>query len=191
MKCLLKSSNSESGFTLVAAVAIPNFQKYQARSKTTEAKIQLAAIYVAEESFFSTYNIYHTCLKFMGYDPREEINSRIYTTGFTHSAVAIDATAYISATTAGINTVDCPEAATNATNTTFFPAGKGLGNLISDSAHLTSTTNGTQTNSSTMTFLAGAAGIIHKEFTAATGASGSSYFTIDQSKKISTIRTGY
>ncbi len=65
MKFFFKSFKRQSGFTLVelmvvvaiigllSAVAIPNFQKYQARTKTTEGKLQLAAIYAAEASFYS------------------------------------------------------------------------------------------------------------------------------------------
>ena len=60
----------QEGFTLVelmvvvaiigilSAVAIPNFQRYQAKSKTSEAKLQLAAIYTAETSFISDFDMY-------------------------------------------------------------------------------------------------------------------------------------
>ena len=52
--------NNQSGFTLVelmivvaiigvlSAVAVPNFKKYQAKAKSSEAKVQLAAAYTAE-----------------------------------------------------------------------------------------------------------------------------------------------
>jgi len=64
MKKLLK------GFTLIelmivvaiigilAAIAIPNFVKFQCRSKQSEAKGNLKAIYVAEEAYRGEYDTY-------------------------------------------------------------------------------------------------------------------------------------
>lgn len=88
MKKFLKGAE---GFTLVelmvvvaiigilSAVAIPNFKRYQAKSKQSEAKIQLAAVYTAEVSTNSDYDTYGTCLVSMGYD----ISPRgYYTIGF-------------------------------------------------------------------------------------------------------------
>lgn len=81
MKTKTPVVETESGFTLVelmvvvaiigilAAVAIPNFRKYQAKSRTSEAKIMLAAGYTSEESYYQEYNAYATCLKFMGFLP--------------------------------------------------------------------------------------------------------------------------
>jgi type IV pilus assembly protein PilA len=43
---------------ILAAIAIPNFLKFQLRSKTGEAKANLAAIRTAEEGYFSEYGIY-------------------------------------------------------------------------------------------------------------------------------------
>jgi type IV pilus assembly protein PilA len=63
MRRLFKSA--QEGFTLVelmvvvaiigvlSAVAVPNFKKYQAKSKSSEAKLQLSAAYTALQSFFS------------------------------------------------------------------------------------------------------------------------------------------
>ena len=203
MKTFFKTIRRQDGFTLVelmvvvaiigllSAVAIPNFQKYQARSKTAEAKLQLSAIYTAEASFFADYNIYHTCLNYMGYNPFEEKNTRYYTTGFNVTGSA-DATAYTSAVNAGIDSssAGCPNGLTAADNSSFYLAGKAIGAYLADNSHLHCTAHGTQT-STTMTYVAGAAGVIHKAFTGASGAAGSSAFTIDQAKKISTVRNGF
>ncbi|MGH7289275.1 MAG: type IV pilin protein [Myxococcota bacterium] len=43
---------------ILAAIAIPNFLQFQLRSKTGEAKTNLAAIRTAEEGFFAEFNIY-------------------------------------------------------------------------------------------------------------------------------------
>ncbi len=200
MKTFLKTLRRQDGFTLVelmvvvaiigllSAVAIPNFQKYQARAKTAEAKLQLSAIYTAEASFFADYNIYHTCLNYMGYNPAEEISSRYYATGF-NVAGSIDSTAYASAVNAGINSGECPNGLAAATaNSSHFAAGKRIGSNIADNTHNTASGFGVQTNTGTMTYTAGAAGVIHKEFT--TNAQ-SSYFTISEAKRIQTVRNGF
>lgn len=104
----MKIKNSQQGFTLVelmvvvaiigilSAVAIPNFQTYQARSRTSEAKIQLASLYSAQITFAGDYNEYSTCLSQMGYTPGGNHNpndgsstdnfngsNRYYAVGFT------------------------------------------------------------------------------------------------------------
>jgi type IV pilus assembly protein PilA len=67
MRTLLKRNG---GFTLIelmivvaiigilAAIAIPNFLQFQLRSKTGEAKTNLAAIRTAEEGYFAEFNNY-------------------------------------------------------------------------------------------------------------------------------------
>lgn len=171
---------------LLSAIAIPNFQKFQARSRTTEAKLQLAAVYTAEESFYSTFHIYHTCLNYMGYDPTEFKNTRFYAVGFTVSA-SIDALQYQSAISSGITTVDCPASLAATADTTFFEAGTGVGAAVASSAHIPANAIGAQTGGN-ITFTAGAGGVIHKSFTSAAT---SSAFTINEVKKIETVRLGY
>ena len=46
---------------ILAAVAIPNFRNYQLKSKESEAKVNLAAIGVAQEAYFAEYDAYVVC----------------------------------------------------------------------------------------------------------------------------------
>jgi type IV pilus assembly protein PilA len=67
---MLRKLRSKKGFTLIelmivvaiigilAAIAIPNFLKFQAKSKQSEAKSNLGAIYTGEISFFGETNQY-------------------------------------------------------------------------------------------------------------------------------------
>ena len=66
---------SKKGFTLIelmivvaiigilAAIAIPNFLKFQAKSKQSEAKTNLKGIFTAETSYFGENNTYDTMTK--------------------------------------------------------------------------------------------------------------------------------
>jgi len=51
---------------ILAAIAIPNFLQFQLRSKTGEAKTNLAAIRTAEEGYFAEFNNYVAALQTPG-----------------------------------------------------------------------------------------------------------------------------
>lgn len=205
MKRFLNSLKRSDGFTLVelmvvvaiigllSAVAIPNFQKYQARAKTAEAKLQLSAIYTAEVSFYSDFNMYHGCLLYMGYDPANEATSRYYTTGF-QTIPTFNANALSSASNSGLSTA-AGACVTGTNGTSHFVAGKRVVGTIAPApvTELTGTTLGDQGTPgapgvTTITFEAGAAGFISKDKTAA---GSSSLMTIDERKTLVTVRPGY
>jgi len=87
---------SKKGFTLIelmivvgiigilVSIAAPNFAKYQSKSRQSEAKIALAAIYTAEKGFYSEYNAYVNSMDAIGYAP--EGNKRFYSVGWSTSA---------------------------------------------------------------------------------------------------------
>jgi type IV pilus assembly protein PilA len=149
MKNFIKKMKQEDGFTLVelmivvaiigvlSAVAIPNFKKYQAKAKTSEAKVQLAAAYTAEQAFYGDFGMYANCLSYMGYDPTNEKASRYYAVGFLTAPVTLDTGMAASATNSGVST-ECIDTAAStwkvsglansATDTLAqFDAGKTVG----------------------------------------------------------------
>lgn len=89
---------------LLAAVGVPQYQKFQARARQGEAKSSLSALYAAEQSFFGEWNQYSVDLKNIGFGVTG--TGLRYVTGFAPAAC----TAYSSANGAP---TEVPAAATN------------------------------------------------------------------------------
>ena len=93
----MRSIRKSQGFTLIelmivvaiigilAAIAIPNFLKFQCKAKQSEAKTNLAGIFTAEKAFFGEYNTYSSDLISVNWIPD---GSPVYIYGFTQSAPA-------------------------------------------------------------------------------------------------------
>ena len=170
--------NSRAGFGLIelivvisiigilTLVAIPNFKRYQSKSKTVEAKLQLGNIYITEKAFFGFHNTYGACLQNMGYDPTSYVTERYYATGFKSDGVVTGV--------AGCVVDD---------TTAFFSAGKGVGNNI-----ITSRSDLPTSSPGEITFKAGVAGIIDIDKVASNN---SDQWTIDETKNIHHERMGY
>ena len=59
---------------ILAAIAIPNFIKFQARSKQSEAKANLKAAFTAEKAYIQEKDAYSTQINIVGFSP--ERNNR-------------------------------------------------------------------------------------------------------------------
>src|SRR3974390_1196322 len=73
----------QKGFTLIelmivvaiigilAAIAIPNFIRFQAKSKQSEAKTNLKAIFTAQKSYYGERDGYSTSFAMMGFNTEQ------------------------------------------------------------------------------------------------------------------------
>lgn len=94
-------TNFKKGFTLIelmivvaiigilAAVAIPNYTKYQAKARQTEAKLNLTALYTSEKTYQAEKATYTNCLSEAGYAPDGFATTHpgFYCVGFGGAAV--------------------------------------------------------------------------------------------------------
>jgi type IV pilus assembly protein PilA len=203
---------NENGFTLVelrvvvaimgvlSAVAIPNFQKYQAKAKTSEAKVQLAAAYTAEQAFFGDFGIFATCLNYMGYDPSDEAASRYFAVGFNvanaidgayNAGTGVGTLAYGSAVNSGMSASSCADGAAAANGVSFFVAGKQIGSAPA-ALVVTGATLGTQAGDATNTFDIVAQGIVSSKAVACTASTPDcSIWSMNEDKVITNVSTGY
>jgi type IV pilus assembly protein PilA len=156
---------------VLAAIGIPRYQKFQAKARQSEAKLALAALFTAEESFRQEWNQFSVDLKNIGFSVQ---GSRLrYVTGFQSGTAC---TSYSTG-------LGAPAEATTAANT--WSDG---GNVNTSSAGwattITKPTTVSTTSCAQATFTAAAYGVV-----AATasdpGATSGDTWTVNQVKLIS------
>ena len=87
---------------ILAAIAIPNFLKFQARSKQGEVKSNLKALGTAEKSYYQENDEYTSCVRNMGFNP-ERGNRYRYTVNTTRTTAQTNcSTQEARATAAGV-----------------------------------------------------------------------------------------
>ena len=157
---------------ILAAVAIPNFNRYQARAKTPEARLQLAALYSAEITTQSEFDNFGSCLPDLGYSATSR---GYYVVGFSAANTAAN-TAIVAA--GGT----CASTHFRLAPTNHINVGGTRSALTSLSASTVFATLPTITASA---FTAGAAGKISADSTQFDS------WTIDNNKSITHTMTGY
>ena len=154
---------------ILSAVAVPNFKKYQAKAKTSEAKMQLAAVFTAETAALNEYDAFGICLRHIGYDPSDQSEERYYAIGFgsTQNSGQDQLTPYISGCTYG-------------QETSWFRAGKSIpsGDSACNSECISNDYGVTATE-----FTVGAGGIIARGST--------DKWSIDDKKNLKQTEVGY
>ena len=65
---------------ILAAIAIPNFIKFQARAKQSEAKANMTAMFTAEKAFFQEKDRYSTLTGEVGFSPERNNRYAYYLT---------------------------------------------------------------------------------------------------------------
>lgn len=66
---------------ILAAIAVPNFMRYQCKAKQSEAKSNLMGLYVAEKAFHADYGYYSSDLVSVGWTP---FGAPAYVYGFAY-----------------------------------------------------------------------------------------------------------
>lgn len=95
-----ESKMNQNGFSLIelmivvaiigilAAIAVPNYQKFQSRARQSEVKTGLSGLFVAEKAFFSEYATYATALDAVGWTAEGKAYYNIgFRSAFTHTDI--------------------------------------------------------------------------------------------------------
>jgi len=204
---------TNEGFTLVelmvvvaiigilSAVAIPNFKRYQAKTKTSEAKLQLSAVYQSLISLQSDYDAFATCLEDAGYAP--SLSGNYYAIGFANANTTANGIVSSNGGVCGTATTLANPGTPAITVQHQFPAHKKVGGWSAlatslSSVNLSSMPQATIQNSQSMAtpgvddtgtyFIVGAIGAVDSAHNTAALAS---QWVINENKFLAQIKRGY
>lgn len=125
---------------ILATVAVPNFMKFQAKAKQSNAKVELSSIFTAQKAFYTEYSSYHSVLPYIGYTPDGCTDAgvctgtqRYYTSGFSeaHLSAAIGSAGVVP-TNGAVNypaTVGGGGTLTNTATTQHTFTARSIGNI--------------------------------------------------------------
>ena len=132
---MVKAATKRTGFTLIelmivvaiigilAAIAIPNFIKFQARSKQGEAKANLKSLFTAQRSYFQEKDKYLETINDIGFGPERGNRYAYWNGGGTwQDRSTLSGTSATSDSNITVDTFKYQGAATN-------PAAAGLGGI--------------------------------------------------------------
>lgn len=163
---------------ILSAIAIPNYQRYQAKARQSEVKINLSSIYNAEKAFSADAGAYSACLPNIGFP---QSVAKYYLIGFTTSQNCGVLNGATQPCTTYNYTPSGPQscASSASANYTYYPATTAVGNAlpIPISQIGGSTIGGT--NGNFMMFTIGAAGAISNS-----GANQYDSWTLDQGNNL-------
>lgn len=137
---MFKAMRSQKGFTLIelmivvaiigilAAIAIPNFLRYQAKSRQSEAKTNLGGVFVAQTSFYGEQSRYSDFAE-IGFTLAGSSNRYTYRAMRTTVAGGVISPAAVQVINAGIGTI-------TAENTVVAAASTGTGFTATATANL-------------------------------------------------------
>jgi len=133
---------------ILAAIAIPNFIKFQARSKQSEAKANSKAMFTAEKAFYAEKDRWSTRVGEVGFAPernnrynyflggstQDSRSTTLATTGTQATAISADSfKGYTTTTTSTFGSTCGVTPAAPTTQTTVADwAGSAIGNIDSD-----------------------------------------------------------
>lgn len=176
-----KTLKKQEGFTLVelmvvvaiigilSAVAIPNFKRYQAKSKVSEAKLSLAGVYTAMTTLQSDYDTFATCLDFGGF---ARPANNYYAIGFDAQDAALEGDV-----DARLGNAACTGSADDGGH---YVSVRGTGGPATGAL-----TNFGGMNITSALFIAGAEGNISAD------EANTDQWTIDQEKTLTNVQVGY
>lgn len=87
--------------SILAAIAVPNFHRYQVKTRQAEAKTLLGGLYLAEKTFFAEWNSYYGDFRDVGFVPQGHMK---YAVGFAALGVASPPTFVNSSVGGGVGT---------------------------------------------------------------------------------------